>query len=80
MRKKNQFKVIIKKDEDGYFIASVPVLPGCHTQGKTYEEVIKRIKEAILLCLEVQEADNKYKEKVSWEYQPIFFAIEDLVI
>lgn len=79
-KQKRQFKVIIEKDEDGWFIASVPALPGCHTQGKTYEQVIERIKEAIQLCLEVQRADHKYKKRASWQYQPRFFAIEDLVV
>jgi len=79
-KQKQQFKVIIEKDEDGYFIATAPSLPGCHTQAKTYEEVIKRIKEAILLCLEVQKIDRQYKKKTSWQYQPKFFAIEDLTI
>lgn len=47
------FDVIIEKDEDGWFIASVPAIPGCHTQGKTKKEVLDNIKEAIELCLEV---------------------------
>ena len=42
-----QFKVLIEQDEDGLYIASVPELPGCYTQGKTLEEVRKRIKEAV---------------------------------
>ena len=48
-----QFRAIIERDEDGVFVASVPALPGCHTQGKTYEEVAGRLKEAIELYLEV---------------------------
>ena len=54
-----QFKVIIEQDEDGWFVASAPAIPGCHTQGKTYEEVIKNITEAIELCLEVAKEDKK---------------------
>ena len=50
-----EFSVIIEKDEDGYFIASVPVLRGCHTQAKSVETLMKRIKEAIELCLEVEQ-------------------------
>lgn len=55
MRKKHgEFHVIIEKDEDGYFVAEVPELPGCHTQAKSLDELMKRIQEAILLCLEVE--------------------------
>jgi len=49
-----EFAVVIEKDEDGYYVASVPELKGCHTQGKTLDEVMERSREAILLCLEVQ--------------------------
>ena len=44
-----QFKVLIEQDEDGLYVASVPELPGCYTQGKTLEAVRKRIREAIEL-------------------------------
>ena len=47
-----KFTVVIEKDEDGFFVASVPAISGCHTQAKTKEELMKRIKEAIELCLE----------------------------
>ncbi len=52
-----KFNVVIEKDEDGFYIASVPSLPSCHTQAKTFDELIKRIKEAIELYLDVEEAD-----------------------
>ncbi len=45
-----QFNVIFEVDEDGYYVASVPSIPGCYTQGKTLEEVKKRVKEVIKLC------------------------------
>ena len=48
-----QFDVVIERDTDGYYVASVPQLPGCHTQAKSLDEVMERIKEAIALCLEV---------------------------
>ncbi|NET26172.1 type II toxin-antitoxin system HicB family antitoxin [Okeania sp. SIO1I7] len=48
------FNVIIKKDADGYLVASVPALKGCHTQAKSYDELIERIQEAIKLCLEIE--------------------------
>ena len=53
-QKMKEFSVIIEKDEDGYFIASVPILRGCHTQAKSLDTLMKRIKEAIELCLEVE--------------------------
>ena len=53
--KNYQFPIIIEKDEDDYYIAKCPVIQGCYTQGKTYEEALKRIKEAISLHLEVRQ-------------------------
>jgi len=50
-----EFNVVIEKDEDGYFVASVPTLRGCHTQAKSLDVLMKRVKEAIELCLEVEE-------------------------
>jgi predicted RNase H-like HicB family nuclease len=50
-----EYTVIIEKDEDKYFVASVVELPGCHTQAKTLDMLMERIKEAILLYLEVEE-------------------------
>ena len=48
--------VIVEKDESGYFVAEVPALPGCLSQGKTYEEAIANITEAIAGWLEVMES------------------------
>jgi predicted RNase H-like HicB family nuclease len=48
------FNVIIERDSEGYFVASVPELHGCHTQAKSLDKLMERIKEAIELCLEVQ--------------------------
>ena len=50
-----EFNVVIERDEDGYFVASVPGLRGCHTQAKSLDVLIKRVKEAIQLCLEVED-------------------------
>jgi predicted RNase H-like HicB family nuclease len=50
----HQFDVIVERDSEGYFVASVPVLTGCHTQAKSLDELMERIREAIELCLEVQ--------------------------
>jgi len=49
-----EFSVIIEKDEAGYYVASVPTLHGCRTQAKSLDTLIKRIKEAIELCLKVE--------------------------
>lgn len=45
------FNVIVEQDEDGWFISEVVGLPGCHTQAKTLDELMKRTKEAISLYL-----------------------------
>jgi predicted RNase H-like HicB family nuclease len=50
----NNFDVVVEKDEEGYYIASVPALPGCHTQARSLDELDRRIREAIELCLEVE--------------------------
>ena len=47
-----KFKVLVEKDEDGYYVADVPELQGCHTQAKNQKELMKRVKEVIELCLE----------------------------
>ena len=49
-----EFSVIIERDTEGYFVASVPALRGCHTQAKSLDGLMKRVKEAIELCLEVE--------------------------
>ena len=57
MRKdrKREFSVIVERDEEGYYVASVPALPGCHTQARSLDKLLKRIVEAIELCLEVED-------------------------
>ena len=50
-----EFNVVIEQDEDGWFVASVPSLRGCHTQAKSLDTLMKRVKEAIELCLETEE-------------------------
>jgi len=46
------FTVIIEQDEDGIYVATAPEIDGCYTQGKTLQEALDRIKEAIEVCLE----------------------------
>ncbi len=52
-----EFTVVIERDEEGYLVGSVPTLQGCHTQARSMDELIERLKEAIQLCLEVQGKD-----------------------
>ena len=55
-----QFNVVIEQDREGYYyVASVPALRGCHTQAKSFDELMERIKEAIELCLEVQDEQSE---------------------
>jgi len=49
-----RFAVVVERNEDGYYIASVPELPGCHTQAKTLDELASRIKEAAELYVEAE--------------------------
>jgi len=49
-----EYDVVVERDGEGYYVASVPALPGCHTQARSLDELMERIKEAIELCLEVQ--------------------------
>ena len=58
-KRKHFFQIIIEQDEAGYYVAECPALRACYTQGKTYEEVIENIKDAIALCLEDFQAKKK---------------------
>ena len=46
------FTVVVERDEDGYYVASVPALAGCHTQARSLDQLMERVQEAIALCLE----------------------------
>ncbi len=48
------FNVIIERDTEGFYVATVPELKGCHTQAKSLDALLERIKEAIELCVEVE--------------------------
>jgi predicted RNase H-like HicB family nuclease len=50
----HQFNVVIEQDEDGFFVASVPSLPGCHTQARSLDGLMERVREAIELYIEVE--------------------------
>lgn len=61
--KAHDYTIVITRDEDGMLIGHVPSLPGCHTQAKDYQTLLKRMKEAIQLYLEVQK-DTRHEEFV----------------
>jgi predicted RNase H-like HicB family nuclease len=49
------FNVIVERDVEGFYVGTVPELKGCHTQAKSLDALLERIKEAIELCVEVEE-------------------------
>jgi predicted RNase H-like HicB family nuclease len=59
-----KFSVVIERDEDGYYVAHVSELPGCHTQAKTLDELLERIKEAIELHLEVEGLSTEMRREL----------------
>lgn len=56
--KKREFSVVIERDEEGFYVASVPELRGCHTQARSLDQLMRRVKEAIELCLEVEQESS----------------------
>ena len=61
MRKaaKREFNVIVERDEAVYYVASVPELPGCHTQARSLDKLMVRVREAVELCLEVERESGR---------------------
>jgi len=53
------FNVLVERDSEGYYVASVASLPGCHTQAKSLDALMERIREAIELYLEVEGGNNE---------------------
>ena len=54
-----EFDVLIERDSEGWYVATVPALRGCHTQARSLDKLMVRVKEAILLCLESEKAPAK---------------------
>ncbi len=64
-----KFGVVVERDEEGCYIASVPELPGCHTQAKTLDELTKRVREAIQAYLEAEGTGRKERiELVGFQF------------
>jgi predicted RNase H-like HicB family nuclease len=55
MKSRKTFTVVIERDQDRYYVGTVPTLPGCHTQAKTLDTLMKRMREAVALCLESED-------------------------
>lgn len=53
---KREFNVVIERDTEGYYVASVPGFHGCHTQARSLDKLLSRVKEAIELCFEVEDS------------------------
>ncbi len=58
-----KFPVVIVPGEDGYFVAEIPILPGCISQGGTKQEALANIKEAAELCLESMDEEGRVLPK-----------------
>jgi len=71
-----RFHVIIERDQDGGFIGKVPELQGCLSQGDTLDELMKNIKEAIELCIEVRSEEKKklYQEEAR------FVGVQEIIV
>ena len=50
----SDFDVVVERDSEGYYVASVPALHGCHTQARSLDELMERVQEVVSLCLEEQ--------------------------
>lgn len=64
MKSQRKFTVVIERDEDGYYIGTIPTLRGCHTQAKTLDTLMKRMREALALCLESEDGASPALELV----------------
>jgi predicted RNase H-like HicB family nuclease len=53
--RQREFTLIVERDEEGFYVGNVPELLGCHTQARSLDQLMVRIREAIELCLEVQQ-------------------------
>lgn len=58
MVKISNYTVLIEQDEDGLYVVKVPDISGCYSQGKTVEQALQRVKEAIEVCIEAEKNVN----------------------
>ena len=71
MKAKRKFTVVIERDEEGYYVATVPGLPGCHTQAKNLDSLMKRAREVIELCLQANHTESSALELVGIQQIPV---------
>lgn len=64
VKAQRKFTVVIERDEEGYYVATVPALRGCHTQAKGLDTLMKRVREAVELCLELEDSSDTQLELV----------------
>jgi predicted RNase H-like HicB family nuclease len=64
VKNQRKFTVVIERDEDGYYVGTVPTLRGCHSQAKTLDALMKRVREAVQLCLESEDDTGSSLELV----------------
>ena len=62
--KPHTFNVLIERDADGFLVGTVPELRGCHTQAKSMDVLLRRMREVVELCLEVEGEDRESPEFV----------------
>jgi len=58
-----KLSVIVERDADGWYVATVPELPGCHTQAKTLDDLMTRIRESVDLYYEVEGFETDYQRE-----------------
>ncbi|MGA2743725.1 MAG: type II toxin-antitoxin system HicB family antitoxin [Candidatus Sulfotelmatobacter sp.] len=64
MRNQRKFTMVIERDEDGFYVGTVPTLRGCHTQAKTLDALMKRMRQAVEVCLESESGKERSLELV----------------
>jgi predicted RNase H-like HicB family nuclease len=69
--KRREFAVVIERDAEGFYVASVPELPGCHTQAKSLDVLMRRVREAIDLCVD---------EESEPAHRPEFIGVQRIAI
>jgi predicted RNase H-like HicB family nuclease len=64
VKQERKFTVVIERDQEGYYVANVPTLRGCHTQAKNLDTLMKRVREVVELCMENNDGEAESLELV----------------